>query len=155
MNVQEGRSGCSRSRSGVNTSLYDQHGRYFLYPKTVILRLQQSYTFSHPPSSIAIVTRTLSKNRHFVPLHYQKRSIDGILLPLFIRPDPRDAECEQEIHSWRDMHNEGGMHMRPLRVSRDGHDRIAVDNEALLLTGNFAFELDLLVLDVFVMDGDV
>jgi len=45
--------------------------------------------------------------------------------------------------------------MRPLRVSRDGHDRIAVDNEALLLTGNFAFEFDLLVLDVFFMDGDV
>jgi len=116
---------------------------------------EQSSTFSQPPSSIAIVTRTLSKKRPLVPLHYQKRSIDGILLPLFIRPDPCDAECEQEIHSWRDMHNEGGMHMRPLRVSRDGHDWIAVDNEALLLTGNFAFELDLLVFDVFVMDGDI
>ena len=120
-----------------------------------MLRLQQSFTSSQPPSSIAIVTRTLSKDRHFVPLHYQKRSIDGILLPLFIRPDPRDTKCEQEIHSRRDMHNEGGMHMRPLRVSRDGHDRIAVDNETLLLTGNLAFELNLLVLDVFIVDGDV
>jgi len=107
------------------------------------------------PPSIAIVTRTLSKNRPLVPLHYQKRSIDGILLPLFIRPNPRDTECEQEIHSRRDMHNEGGMHMRPLRVSRDGHDWIAVNNETLLLTGNFAFELDFLVFDVSVMDGDV
>ena len=123
--------------------------------KTLMLRLQQGFTSSQPRSSIAIVTCTLSKNRRSVPLHYQKRSVDGILLPLFIRPDPRDTECEQKIHSRRDMHNEGGMHMRPLRVSRDGHDRIAVHNEALLLTGNFAFELDLLVLDVFVMDGDV
>jgi len=155
MNVQEDPSGYSRSRSGVNTSLYDQDARCFLYPKSGMLRLQQNFTLAQPPSSIAIVTCTLSKNRPLVPLHYQKRSIDGILLPLFIRPDPRDTKCEQEIHSRRDMHNEGGMHMRPLRVSRDGHDGIAIDNETLLLSGDVALELDFLVLDVFVMDGDV
>lgn len=53
------------------------------------------------------------------------------------------------------MHNEVGMHMLPLRVSRDGHDWIAVDNEALLLSGDVALELDFLVFDIRVMDGDV
>jgi hypothetical protein len=47
------------------------------------------------------------------------------------------------------------MPVRSFGVPRDGHDRITIGDETLLLTGDIAFELDLLVIDVLVMDREV
>jgi hypothetical protein len=47
------------------------------------------------------------------------------------------------------------MPVRPLGVSRDSHNWIAVGNETLLFTSDVFFELDVLVLEVLVMDREV
>jgi hypothetical protein len=47
------------------------------------------------------------------------------------------------------------MPMRPFIVSRDGHDRIIVEDETLFFASDILFELKVLVLDVLVVDREV
>jgi uncharacterized protein (DUF2141 family) len=53
------------------------------------------------------------------------------------------------------MHDPLGMPVRPLGVSRDSHNRIAVSDKAFLFASDVFFELDILILEILVMDRKV
>jgi hypothetical protein len=53
------------------------------------------------------------------------------------------------------MNNPVRMHVLPLGMPGDGHDRIAIDDETLFLTGDVALEFKLLVFYVLIMNDDI